>query len=90
MAKLALFGGEKTVTLSAGPWPRIGDEEIEAVTSALRQANEDSRGRLSHRCGRPLLGGQPGTAVLPLGFAHSEDYRVWRSWRCSVARRRLR
>ena len=41
MAKLALLGGEKTVTLGAGPWPRIGDEEIEAVTAALRRANAD-------------------------------------------------
>ncbi|UCH35571.1 MAG: DegT/DnrJ/EryC1/StrS family aminotransferase [Armatimonadota bacterium] len=43
MAKLALLGGEKTVTLHPGSWPRVGEEEIAAVVAALRRSNEDSR-----------------------------------------------
>lgn len=43
MAQLALFGGEKTVTLRPGSWPRVGEEEIAAVVEAMRRSNEDSR-----------------------------------------------
>jgi dTDP-4-amino-4,6-dideoxygalactose transaminase len=43
MAKLALFGGEKTVTRSPESWPRVGEEEIAAVVDALRKSSDDSR-----------------------------------------------
>jgi dTDP-4-amino-4,6-dideoxygalactose transaminase len=43
MSKLAVLGGEKTVTLSPGSWPRVGEEEIAAVVDALRKSEGDSR-----------------------------------------------
>jgi dTDP-4-amino-4,6-dideoxygalactose transaminase len=43
MAKLALLGGEKVVTLSPGPWPRLGDEEVNAVCDAANKARTDGR-----------------------------------------------
>jgi len=53
MAELALLGGDKTVTLRPGPWPRIGEEEIAAVNDALRKANQDYHYMTS------LVGGGP-------------------------------
>ena len=41
MAKLAIVGGEKTVTLTAPGWPQVGEEEIEAVVAALRKSKDD-------------------------------------------------
>lgn len=41
MSKLALCGGEPTVTLKAPGWPQVGEAEIEAVTAALRRSGDD-------------------------------------------------
>lgn len=43
MPDLALFDGEKAVDESAElpSWPRVGEEEIEAVTEALEKSKED-------------------------------------------------
>ena len=41
--KLAILGGERTVTLSTPRWPAVGDEEIDAVTEALKKSREDTR-----------------------------------------------
>jgi perosamine synthetase len=40
---LALQGGSKTVTLPPPVWPRVGEEEIEAVVTALRASATDTR-----------------------------------------------
>jgi len=53
MTRLAVLGGEKTVTRGTGPWPRIGEEEIAAVVEALRKVNTD------YNCISSLLGGGP-------------------------------
>ncbi len=42
MGKLAINGGSKTVTLSPGAWPRVGEEEIAAVTDGLRRSAQDT------------------------------------------------
>jgi dTDP-4-amino-4,6-dideoxygalactose transaminase len=41
MAKLAIQGGDKTVTLSWPGWPQVGEEEIAAVVAALRKSKDD-------------------------------------------------
>ena len=43
MERLAIQGGPKVVTLSVPTWPRVGEEEIEAVVEALRAAAADAR-----------------------------------------------
>ena len=43
MGKLAIQGGPKAVTLPAPIWPRVGEEEIEAVAAALRASKTDTR-----------------------------------------------
>lgn len=42
MPILAVNGGSKTVTLSPGSWPRIGEEEIAAVIEGLRRSAQDT------------------------------------------------
>lgn len=41
--ELAVFGGPKTVTLGAKPWPCFSDEEIEAVKEDLIRSRSDWR-----------------------------------------------
>ncbi len=41
MAKLALFGGEKAVTLPQPIWPRLSDEDVEAGKRAVEAAKTD-------------------------------------------------
>jgi dTDP-4-amino-4,6-dideoxygalactose transaminase len=54
MSTLAIDGGEKAVTLNTGePWPRAGEEEIEAVVAALRKSREDWEYLCSARGGGP-------------------------------------
>jgi len=53
MAKLAIEGGEKEVTLSPPNWPQVGEEEIEAVVAALRKSAEDWEYLCSARGGGP-------------------------------------
>lgn len=43
MTKLAIEGGEKAVMHSAPRWPKVDNEEIEAVTQALKQSRSDTR-----------------------------------------------
>jgi len=40
-SELAVFGGEKTVTLAGPPWPCFSDEEIEAVRESLVRSRTD-------------------------------------------------
>jgi len=54
MATLALFGGEKTVALSPGSWPRVGEEEIAAVVEAMRKSVEDTRYLTASGGGGPM------------------------------------
>ncbi len=42
MAKLAIEGGQKEVTLNSPHWPMVGEEEIQAVVGALHKSQSDS------------------------------------------------
>ncbi|MDK1032144.1 MAG: DegT/DnrJ/EryC1/StrS family aminotransferase [Planctomycetia bacterium] len=55
MAKLAIEGGKKTVTLHPAPWPRLGTDEVKAVTAAARAARTNPS-YLSSPDGRGIVG----------------------------------
>ena len=42
-SQLALFGGEKAVTLSGPGWPRLSQEQIDAGVNAIQHVNENAR-----------------------------------------------
>ena len=41
MSELAINGGQKAVSLPIPMWPQVGEEEIQAVVSALRKSSTD-------------------------------------------------
>jgi dTDP-4-amino-4,6-dideoxygalactose transaminase len=41
MTDLAILGGKPTVTAAAPPWPRVSDDDIAAVTSALLASRDE-------------------------------------------------
>lgn len=55
MSKLAIEGGEKTVLLTDPIWPQVGDEEIQAVSDALRKSKTDINYITSVRGGGPTV-----------------------------------
>lgn len=66
MAKLALLGGDPTVTLPYDDaWPKIGEAEIDAVVALMRE------GRLSIGDGSGPIGGLEAAFVDHTGAAHA-------------------